>query len=129
MEDCGQEHIGSIWVIMQKEKAERKKAQIKGRLVAKEFQLEDSPQSDLPTFLWESLKLYIVVSANEGFGLRSMDIRTVFSQAKCLDREVFMEPPRDIKKEGKIWKLRKPFYGLNDTSRKIWLKVKEVSQG
>ena len=37
-----------------------------------------------------------------------------------------MEPPRDVKSEGKIWKLKKPLYGLNDASRKFWLKVREV---
>ena len=37
-----------------------------------------------------------------------------------------MEPPKDVKKEGKIWKLKKPLYGLNDASRKFWLKVREV---
>ena len=37
-----------------------------------------------------------------------------------------MELPRDIRKPGKIWKFKKPLYGLNDASRKFWLKVKEV---
>merc|ERR1711873_382510 len=49
-------------------------------------------------------------------------------QAKKLDREVFVEPPSDIKKEGVIWKLLKPLYGLDDTSRKFYLKVKEMLQ-
>ena len=35
-------------------------------------------------------------------------------------------PPTDIRKEGTIWKLKKPLYGLNDASRKFWLKIKEV---
>ena len=47
-------------------------------------------------------------------------------QARGLDREVYIEPPKDIKKEGKIWNLKKPLYGLNDVSRKFWLKVREV---
>ena len=37
-----------------------------------------------------------------------------------------MKSPEDIRKQGHIWKLRKPLYGLHDTSRKFWLKVKEV---
>ena len=37
-----------------------------------------------------------------------------------------MEPPKDVKKEEKIWKLNKLLYGLNDASRKFWLKVREV---
>ena len=74
--------------------------------------------------LRESLKIYFAVPANEGFKLRSIDIRVAFLQAKCLDREVYMEPPKDVKKEGKIWKMKKPLYGLKDASRKFWLKVR-----
>ena len=37
-----------------------------------------------------------------------------------------MEPPRDVKKEGKLWILRKPLYRLNDALQKFWLKVKGV---
>ena len=39
---------------------------------------------------------------------------------------MYREPPKDVKKEGKIWKLKKPLYGLIDASRKVWLKVREV---
>ena len=76
--------------------------------------------------LRESLKLFFGVAANEGFKLRSFDIRAAFLQAKSLDREVFLLPPKDVRNEGKIWKLNKSLYGLNDASRKFWLKVKEV---
>ena len=47
-------------------------------------------------------------------------------QSKVLDRDVFIEPPIDIKKQGWIWRLKKPLYGLDDASRKFWLCVKEV---
>ena len=69
-------------------------------MVAKGFQEEEKPQSDSPTLLRESLKMYFAVAAYHGFKLRSVDIRAAFLQAKCLDREVYMEPPQDIKKEG-----------------------------
>ena len=49
-----------------------------------------------------------------------------FLQAKELEREIYMVPPKDVKKESVIWKLKKPLYGLNDASRKFWLNVKEV---
>ena len=122
MDDCGQERISSRWVVMQKEKADGQKSHVKGRIVAKEFQEGEKPQSDSPTLLRDSLKIYFAVTAK----LRSIDIRTALLQAKCSDREVYMEPPKDVKKEGKIWKLKKPLYGLNDASRKFWLKVREV---
>merc|ERR1712105_12136 len=72
------------------------------------------------------MKLFFSVAANEDFNLRSIDIRAAFLQAKNLEREIFLLPPRDVKKEGIIWKLKKPLYGLNDASRKFWLKVKAV---
>ena len=126
VEDKGQERIGSRWVITQKEKADGQKTVFKGRLVARGFQEKESPQSDSPTMLRESMKLFFAVAANEGFKLRSIDIRAAFLQAKSLDREVYLEPPKDVKKEGKLWLLKKPLYGLNDASRKFWLKVKKV---
>merc|ERR1712030_114011 len=79
-----------------------------------------------PTMRQESLKLFFALAANQDFGLRSIDIRAAFLQAKNLEREIFLKPPPDVKKEGTIWKLKKPLYGLNDASRKFWLKIKEV---
>ena len=37
-----------------------------------------------------------------------------------------MLPPPDIRKQGIIWRLKKPLYGLDDASCKFWLRVKEV---
>ena len=45
-------------------------------------------------------------------------------QEKKLNREVYVRPPDDIKKEGKILMLLKPLYGLDDASRMFWLKVR-----
>ena len=126
VEDNGQERISSRWVITKKEKADGQKTDYKGRLVARGFQEKSAPQSDSPTMLRESLKLFFSVAANEGFNLRSVDIQAAFLQAKDLEREIFLLPPKDVKKEGLIWKLKKPLYGLNDPSRKFWLKVKAV---
>ena len=72
------------------------------------------------------MKLFFAVAANEDFELRSIDIRAAFLQAKELERDKYLIPPKDVKKDGIIWKLKKPLYGLNDASRKFWLKVKAV---
>ena len=68
----------------------------------------------------------MAVASNSGLKLASVDIRAAFLQSKVLDREVFKEPPSDVKKQGWIWKLRKPLHGLDDASRMFWLHVKEV---
>merc|ERR1712229_25437 len=58
----------------------------------------------------------MALSANFNFKIVSMDIRAAFLQVKTLDREVFVRPPKDQEKEGVIWKLLKPLYGLDDAS-------------
>ena len=71
--------------------------------------------------------MLMAVAANSKFKLASVDIRAAFLQSKVLDRDVFVEPTSDVKKQGWIWRLKKPLYGLDDASRKFWLRVKEVS--
>ena len=44
--------------------------------------------------------MLVAVAANSGFKLASVDIRAAFLQSKVLDREVFIEPPIDVKKQG-----------------------------
>ena len=121
VEDEEQETVGSRWVITQKEKSDGQKQNYKGRLVAKGFQEKEAPQSDSPTMLRESMKMFFSVAANEDFELRKIDIRAAFLQAKQLDREVFLMPPKDIKRDGYIWKLKSPLYGLNNATRMFWL--------
>ena len=43
-----------------------------------------------------------VLAANSDFKVVSIDIRALFLQAKKFDREVFVRPPDNIKKKGKI---------------------------
>ena len=71
--------------------------------------------------LRESMKLFFAVAANQDFNLRSIYIKPAFLQARELDRDLFLMPPKDIRKEGYVWKLKKPLYGLHDASRKFWL--------
>ena len=94
--------------------------------MARGFQELDKPQSDSPTALRESFKLFMAVAANQDFSLASVDIRAAFLQAKVLDRDVYVKPPKDVAKTGILWKLKKPLYGLDDASRKFWLRIREV---
>ena len=126
--DEGQETIGSRWIITEKQKHDGQKQDYKARLVAKGFQEIDQPQSDSPTAAKESFKLLMALSANFNFKIVSMNIIAASLQAKTLEREVLLRPPKDIEKEGVIWKLLKPLYGLDDASRKFYLKVKETLQ-
>ena len=60
VEDEGQDVVDSRWVITRKEKSDGQKQKVKGRLVAKGFQEKESPQSDSPTMLRESMKMFFV---------------------------------------------------------------------
>ena len=126
VEDTGQDRITSRWVVTMKEEHDGQKTKFKARLVARGFQEEEPPLSDSPTVLRESNKLFTAVAANQSFEIVSIDIRAAFLQAKELKRDVFLVPPKDIVKPGILWKLKKPLYGLNDASRRFWLRVKEV---
>ena len=126
VKDEGQQIIGSKWVVTSKEKHDGQKQETKARLVARGFQDTMKPQPDSPTVSKESFKMLMAVAANDNFKLASVDIRAAFLQSRTLDRDVFMLPPPDIRKQGVIWRLKKPLYGLDDTSQKFWLKVKEL---
>ena len=88
--DVGQNRIGSRWVITRKEKHDGQKNEYKARLVAKGFQENMKPQSDSPTALRESLKVFLAIAANMSFDLAAMDIRAAFLQSRELAREVFL---------------------------------------
>ena len=118
--------MGSRWVVTAKEKHDGQKKNTKARLEVCRFQETVKPQYDSPTVSKDSFKLLMAVAANENFRLASVDIRAAFLQSRTLDRDVFLLPLPDIRKPGIIWKLKKPLYGLDDTSRKFWLRVKEV---
>ena len=126
VEDCGQERISSRWVITVKEAHDGQKTKYKARLVARGFQESTLPQSDSPTVLRESNKLFTAIAANQEFQLVSVDIRAAFLQSKELQRDVYVVPPKDLAETGIIWKLKKPLYGLNDASRRFWLRVKKI---
>ena len=41
---------------------------------------------------------------------------------------MYLLPPKDIRKEGYIWRLKKPSNGFNDVARKFWLRAKELAE-
>ena len=126
IDNIGQESITMRWVITAKEQHDGQKQAYKARLVARGFQETDKPQSDSPTALGESMKLFLAMAAVQGFDLRAVDIRAAFLQAESLKREIFIRPPKDISKDGVLWKLLKPIYGLDDASRRFWLTVRRI---
>ena len=86
------------------------------------------PQSDSPTATNDSLKLFLATVANQEFPIRNLDVTSAFLQGAPLDRNVYMEPPTEVREVGKIWKLKKSAYGLYDASRK-WFLLNILARG
>ena len=101
-------------MVTQKEDHDGMKSKIKSRLIVRGFQEDEEPRSDSPTLSKEALKVMIAIAAIENFTIRALDVTNAFLQGKPLEREVFVEPPRDLKKPRVIWKLKKTVYGLYD---------------
>ena len=102
-----------------------KEDKVKVRLCVRGFEEVNYPQSDSPTASNDSQKLFLAIAANESFPVKTLDVTSAFLQGTPIDRDVFMEPPPELKKKGMVWKLRKSVYDLYDASRKWWLAVKE----
>ena len=116
LRDDGHQVLDTRYVI-----TEKPDGSIKARFVVKGFQETSPKQSDSPTAGRETLKLFLSIVANEGWRVEGSDVRSAFLQAEELDRNVYIQPPPELKKTGYVWKLRKPLYGLDDSSRKWFL--------
>jgi len=46
-------------------------------------------------------------------------VSAAFLQGRKIDRTVYVEPPKEFKKPGMVWRLRKGLYGLREASR-LW---------
>ena len=124
--DVGQSRITTRWIC--REKFEKGTKLIKARLVARGFQDENagSVRTDSPTCSKEGLKFVLCVINSYGWSCHSLDIKTAFLQSEKMDRPVHLLPPAEAKcKAGKLWKLSKCVYGLNDASRSWYLTVKK----
>ena len=126
VEDRGQTAIKTRWVFTEHED-QSKRYSLKARLCMRGDTEEnvDTIRADSPTTHKDSLKLALAIAANEGFDIISADIKSAFLQGRTLDRQVFVIPPPEANKDGKLWLLQKAAYGLLDGSRLFYLKLKE----
>lgn len=124
VKDEGQFKISTRWVITSK--YIDNKIITKARLVARGYEEDGSNiRSDSPTCMRENIRIALSVVASKGWTLNSIDIKSAFLQGKRVSRVIFVNPPKEVKKKGIIWRLNKVVYGLVDASRNWYLKVKE----
>ena len=67
------------------------------------------------------MRILLSTIANLEFQLQGCDVSSAFLQGAPLDRTVYMNPPVQYRTPGKVWLLKKPVYGLADSGR-LWYK-------
>ena len=113
-----QDIVSSRWIIQ-----EKSDGRVKARLCARGFEEKDSAIAvDAPTADKSSIRIFLTLTIMLGWTSGSLDVKSAFLQSHQLKRTVFLQPPKDIKKEGVIWKITKPIYGLKDSAMN-WYKT------
>jgi hypothetical protein len=119
--DIGQPRIRTGWVITEKMFGQVKG--VKARLVARGNEEEQTVRTDSPTVGKSTLRLQFAIAAQYGWKVESSDVTAAFLQGENLTRDIFVVPPPEVQEEGKLWKLVKPVYGLDDACRNFYLKA------
>ena len=122
----GQKCVSTRWICTMKNTADGLVS--KARLVARGFEeegLQEIPK-DSPTCLKESLRLILAIVAQKGWKASFIDIKTAFLQGEELTREVYIIPPKELRRPGIVWCLKKCVYGLSDASMYWYNKVCNV---
>ena len=97
---------------------------VKAQLCTRGFQELQDFHTDSPTCSQESVCIAFPMIASNGWTLNSIDVKTAFLQGKCIERTMFIHPPKEAK-TNKILRLRKCFYGLADAPRQWYLHVRK----
>jgi hypothetical protein len=104
----------------------------KARLCAQGFSDVEGKllDSSAPTCRKDTWRLVCAVCARLGWEPQSIDIKTAFLQGKEMERDVFLEPPKEANEvPGWLWKLLRPVYGLVDSPERWYLRVVEILVG
>ena len=110
----GQNCISTRWIVTVK------KEKVKARLVARGYEEEALVRRDSPTVDKSGIRILLMIAASKGWKVQSTDIRSAFLQGSELERDVYIKPPKEAELKGKVWKLKKCLYGLNDASRQFY---------
>ena len=76
------------------------------RLVARGFEEDHEIQKDSPTVSKAALRPFLAIAASTLGTVKTTDIKSAFLQGKALDREVFLQLPKEATTPAsKIWRL------------------------
>ena len=117
--------IPSTWVIVWKGSVQE--GRYKARLCARGDK-EPNPETirtDSPTVNKNSLRLLLTLATTHKTKIQSIDFSSAFVQGVQIDREVYLQPPPDIRKNNPdlIWLVKKRLYGFRDASRAWWQEI------
>ena len=124
VDDEGQESLPVRWVVTRHE-IDGKNQPLKARMCIR-GDLEkgkDDVRADSPTVGKETLKLALTIAANEGFTVKSGDIKSAYLQGLDVERQILVKPPPQAGVFGKLWQLRKGAYGISDGGRLFNLRL------
>ena len=124
IQDTGQPCITTRWVLKEKQKP-NKEIFIKARLCARGFEEDKSEiRSDSPTASKETIRFALTIASSLSWTIQSLDVKTAFLQSFEITRDVFIRPPIEANTQG-VWRLKKPVYGLSDSSRLWYLTIRK----
>ena len=121
--DNNQKAISVRWVVT--EKIVNGKRIIKARLVARGFEEDTSSlRKESPTCSRESIRILILIASSRNWDCHTVDVKAAYLQGSEIERTIFLRPPPEFN-NGFLWKLKKTVYGLCDTARAWYLRVKD----
>jgi hypothetical protein len=119
-----QQLISSKWVITTKVKDDA--TVVKARLVARGFEENTSDaRTDSPTCSRQSLRMAFITAPTMGWEIHSLDITSAFLQGNSIERKVYLKPSSEAGTDGRVWRLKRSIYGLNDAPRAWYDRVRK----
>ena len=117
--------VSTTWTVVYKPQGNNGEGLTKARLCARGDYEKDMFRTDSPTCAKGSLRLGLSVASSRNWKISSLDFTSAFIQGQDIDRELFLLPPPEIRKDcpDLVWKVKKRVYGLRDAPRGWWLEV------
>ena len=104
--NTGQKAVSTKWVITEKLNEDGSK-RLKARLVVRGFEEKlIGHKTDSPTCSRQALRLAFVVGSTKLWEIHSLDITSAFLQGNVISRNVYVSPPKEFSKQGKLWQLK-----------------------
>ncbi|CAI7869734.1 unnamed protein product [Closterium sp. NIES-54] len=125
----GRKAITSKWLFKIKSDADGKIERYKSRLVAKGYQQKekvDYKELFAPVVKPTTLRTLLAGAAIKGWVVKQMDVTMAFLNG-VLEEEIFMAQPEGFDDgSGRVLRLKKTLYGLKQTPRQWYLKLRGV---